>query len=288
MGNVTLGNTAGGNSVQYWYQDTANGVSVLSGDSLNITEEAYIDQIFVFGNSESSNAGSCRAGLYTLGAGTLFGQTNTFTMGTSTTWWHGSFSAGSYLHFPAANTIRGAVLESGGGGFRTWGRGDGGSWVYKTNVSSLSAPYSGTTQGGLGNWPWYVTYFKAATITGYKSTSGSTTTSFVGDRLEIDGVSYTAGITSITFNGTAADLGTLNTVSDTHINITVPAGASTGPVVVATNAGTATGGTLIIASAYVFRSSVWTTAPVNVERSGVETQAQGVLVYRSGAWVNAS
>lgn len=287
MGNVTLGNTAGGSSVQFWFQDTANGVSVLSGDSLNITEEAYIDQIFVFGNSESTNAGSCRAGLYTLGAGTLFGTTNTFTMGTSTQWWHGSFSAGSYLHFPAANTIRGAVLESGGGGFRTWGRGDGGSWSYKTNVSSLTAPYSGTTQSGLGNWPWYVTYFQAATATVYKVGGVSVTTASPGDRMEIDGRSFSAGVVSIDFNGTAADMGTINVFADTGLNITVPAGATTGPVHVVTNAGTATGPTLTIAGAYVFRSSVWTNGPVSVQRSGVETAAEGVLVYRSGSWVNA-
>lgn len=438
MGNATLGNTAGGSSPLYWYQDTTHGVAVFSNDNVVAPEGMYIDAIHVFGNSESSNAGACVAALYDGSGGTKYGTTNTFTMGTSTQYWTASFPSSSLLYLPSGADIRAAVLESGGGGFRTWGRGDGGSWRYELSVSSLPSAIGGSTQSGLGNWPWYISYFKTCQVY-----SASPTAATEGTTVTLSGRSFTAGVTSITFNGVAASGWTV--VNDTTITVAVPSGATSGVITVNTHAGsdssptfyvnpnvtgispshgapgasvtitgtgfnsstnvkfssgvaasytvnsdtqitatvphgavtgvitvyggnssdtsstftvdssitsfsptaggigtsvtlTGTGftgatsgkfnGTLgtsftvvsdtsitmvvpsgattgfitiinsggstitsatqfIVASANVFRSGSWVSGPVDVERSGVETQAQGVLVYRSGSWVSA-
>lgn len=290
MGTQTLGNTAGGSSVQFWFQDTGSGVAVRGGDTLTAPSGGmYIDTIHVFGNSEGGlNNSNCRGGLFTTGFN-LLTQTPTFTLGTTTTYYTASFATGSYYHVSAGGTFMGGILVVGGGGLRTWGRGDGGSWRWQTGLSSFPSPFSGgSAQTGLGNWPWYVTYFPEATVTGYKDPNGvATTVGYVGERLQVNGLSFSAGVTAVDFNGVAADIGSINVFSDVGLNINIPAGATTGPVHVTTNAGTGTGPTITIGSAYILRSSVWTSGPVSVERSGIETPAQGVLVYRSGSWVNS-
>ena len=69
------------------------------------------------------------------------------------------------------------------------------------------------------------------TITGFTPTSGAPTT-----RVLISGVNFNA-VNNVTLNGSNA---TYSVDSDTQITATVPTGASSGPITVTTNAGTAT------------------------------------------------
>lgn len=287
MGTRTFGDTSNGDSAHYVFFDTANGVSFVSGDSISITEDAWIDALYFYVASETTNAPNSIAALYTTGLGSKFFQTPAFTLGTTVSWQRAGLAAGSYYHLPAGNAARGAVLSAGGGGMRTWGRDDTGSYLYNTPASSLPVPIGGTVKSGFGNMPWYISYFPTATVTGYKSGGVSTTVSHVGDQLEIDGLSFSSGIVSIDFNGVAADLGGLNQFSDTGLNINVPSGATTGPVHVVTNAGTATGPTLTVSGGRVEHGGVLIPSSlIRVQNGGALKQVVRVRAYRSGSLVD--
>ena len=80
-----------------------------------------------------------------------------------------------------------------------------------------------------------VTPSPVPTITAFNPTSGA-----VGTSVVITGTGFT-GASAVTFGGTAATTFTVN--SDTQITVTVPTGATTGPIAVTTPGGTATSST---------------------------------------------
>lgn len=97
-----------------------------------------------------------------------------------------------------------------------------------SSIASAPKPGSPFVQGALG---WYIEYLDPLLVY-----SVSPSTSATGVSVTLSGVGFTGGsITGITFNGTAASTWTVN--SDTSLTVTVPAGATTGPLVVSSDHG---------------------------------------------------
>jgi hypothetical protein len=98
-------------------------------------------------------------------------------------------------------------------------------------AGAATGPVSVTTPGGTATSSNNFTVASPPTITGFSPTSGP-----LGTSVTINGSGLT-GATSVTFNSVSASF---TLTSDTAIQATVPAGATTGPVSVTTPGGTAT------------------------------------------------
>src|SRR2546426_43320 len=96
---------------------------------------------------------------------------------------------------------------------------------------ATTGPLSVTTPGGTATNTTNFTVIPAPTITSFTPTSGP-----VGTNVTISGTNFT-GATAVTFNGVSASF---TVTSDTAIQATVSAGATTGPIIVTTPGGTAT------------------------------------------------
>jgi len=103
-------------------------------------------------------------------------------------------------------------------------------------AGAASGPISVTTSGGTASSSSAFTVLSAPTISSFTPTSGLT-----GASVTMTGTNFT-GATAVSFNGTAA---AFSVTSDTQIQTTVPAGATTGPVSV-----TAPGGSVTSASSF--------------------------------------
>ena len=99
-------------------------------------------------------------------------------------------------------------------------------------ASATTGPITVTTAAGTGTSA--TNFTVAPRISGFTPTSGK-----VGTNVTINGANFT-GTTTVTFNGTPA---TFTVNSSTKITAPVPAGASTGPISVTTDAGTGTSAT---------------------------------------------
>jgi hypothetical protein len=104
-------------------------------------------------------------------------------------------------------------------------------WKINATVpaGATTGPVGVTTPGGSGASATSFTVPASPTISGFDPTSGA-----VGTPVKITGTGFT-GTTGVTFAGTAA---TFSVSSDSLINTTVPTGATTGPIQVATPNGT--------------------------------------------------
>ena len=98
-------------------------------------------------------------------------------------------------------------------------------------AGATSGPLSVATPGGTATSSSAFTVVSPPTITGFATTSGP-----VGTSVAINGTNFTAA-TAVTFNSVSASF---TVTSATAIQATVPAGATSGPLSVATPAGTAT------------------------------------------------
>src|SRR5437870_12550503 len=101
-------------------------------------------------------------------------------------------------------------------------------------AAATTGPISVTTPGGTVNSAGAFRVVGAPTITSFTPTSGP-----VGTSVTIRGVDFT-GATAVIFNTAGADF---TMTSDTAIQATVPAGATSGPVSVTTGVGTGTSAT---------------------------------------------
>jgi hypothetical protein len=101
-------------------------------------------------------------------------------------------------------------------------------------AGATTGPLSVTTPGGTATSPAPFTFIPAPTITGFTPASG-----LVGATVTINGTNFT-GATAVRFNGTAANF---TITSATAIQATVPAGATSGPISVATPGGSVTSAT---------------------------------------------
>src|SRR5205814_2278953 len=109
-------------------------------------------------------------------------------------------------------------------------------------AGATSGPLRVTTPGGTGTSASNFTVSASGpTITSFAPTSGP-----VGANVTINGTDFT-GVTGVSFNGTSAT--TFTVTSTTVIQVTVPAGATTGPLSVTTSGGTATSASTFTVSA---------------------------------------
>lgn len=214
----------------------------------------YIDAVYVYCRLHTGGPSTLRHAIYKSN-GAFQGQApNSHSWTTTDSWTHSEWNAGSFLHLGAGLLLQGAVLRPSSGGLQVGAYNDGGSFNFWQGITSFPTT-SGWGTKSWGSLPWYLTYFPVAQVTGYKIGGVATTIAHPGDRLEIDGRSFNAGVTAISFNGTAANMGSINQFNDNGLNIDVPLGATTGPVTVTTNAGVAVGPTLTISGGRVFHSN---------------------------------
>lgn len=141
--------------------------------------------------------------------------------------------------------------------FRCWIASAGGTWHWDSQTGTWPiSPGAGTS--GSGTLGGYYDYWDPCSISALTATPVAPGQNFI-----ITGTSFSATISSIDVNGTAVTSYTVN--SDGQITATVPVGATTGPVHVVTNVGTATSGSnLTVSSMYVNTgtpaSPIWTPA----------------------------
>ena len=117
---------------------------------------------------------------------------------------------------------------------------------------------------------------QAPIIASFNPTSGS-----VGTSVTVTGTSFT-GVSSVTFNGTSA---TGFTNSDTEIFVTVPAGATTGPISVTAPGGTATSSSnfTVVAAAPTISNFSPTSGPVGTSVTITGTDFTGASAVTFGA-----
>jgi IPT/TIG domain len=102
-------------------------------------------------------------------------------------------------------------------------------------AGATSGPVSVTTPGGTAEGPSPFAVVPPPSVDMVSPASGA-----VGSTVTITGSGFT-GATDVRFNGVAVPAGAFTIVSDMRIAATVPVGATTGPISVATAAGTAEG-----------------------------------------------
>lgn len=235
MGTRTLGSTSGpANNVQYYYESYSGGDILKGNDGQSTSDTMYVDSIHVYCGSYSGSQ-YFQFGIYTTGNHVLGTTGNAGPFGTGYGWNSGTFAPGSYLQIAPNTFIVGAVQAP--NNIQTAGKADGGSFA-SSHGSTWPNPWNGGTVSGLGNLAWYITYFPAATITSLSASQATQNQS-----ITIYGQSFSAGVNAVQFNGLGASF---TYVNDTQIVATVPSGATSGPIQVFTNAGTATSGTFYI------------------------------------------
>lgn len=233
MGTQILGSQTGGNSVQFYFNSASNTALKGVNNVATTPGDIYVDSIVVFAGTSSGGASLAFCALYTTG-NVLVCQTAALTI--SNVKWSGQGL--SPFHITGGVQLLGAILGT-NQGIRTWGLNDGGGFAVLGTSGSFPSTWSGgSLQSGLGNLGWYATYFPACTISGISPVHAQE-----GATVNVFGQSFSAGVNSVTVNGTGASFGYVN---DGQINVTVPSGATSGAIVVNTNAGSGTSGTLTI------------------------------------------
>lgn len=281
MGTQTLGSTTPGSNPHYVFYNST-GVAVRADTNPATTPgDIYVDAIYVYARCYTGS-GTFRHGLYRSSNGAFLGEADTnHSWNTTEQWTHSEFSAGSYLFIASGTGVQGAVLRTSSGGIQVPAINNNQAFLFKTGNSSF--PTSGwSTKSSWGDLAWYATYFPAATITGLPSTP-----QFPGATIDIFGLSFSAGVTGVTLNGVACS--SVSVISDTHLTCVLPANATTGPVQVATNAGTATSaGNLVVSGGRVFNGgTLKSTTAVRIYNGGTLKPVTRIRVYNGGTLKDA-
>lgn len=274
MGTVTVGNTS---------LDTSHGATwgfagqnIMDGGTNTMPEDGYIDSMTVYMGATSGVVSTYHVMWNTsLNVIAQIGPGNFGALG----WKTNNLAAGSY-HFMAGGTvIHQGVATAGSTDFKF--RSTGNNFAKTTSATPISMSGATQNQFTTGYMECYFTYFPVATLTSFSPTVGGT-----GTTVTLTGKSYSAGVTGVSFNGTAAS--SYSYINDTTVTAVVPSGATSGTITITTNAGNATSASsFTVAGARVMRSGVWTpTQGVFVMRSGTWTQVNGVFVMRSGTWTS--
>ncbi len=292
MGTKTIGSTSTPSSSEVWDSGAA---TWMSKTTAGMTEAGYIDKIYVYcGHHNTGNANFVFA-VYD-GSSNLVAQTPSGSFGQGVGWNAGTFALNStnnqtsypapggqnnspYLFLWTTYTFHGGVWCSDAMNLECFSTGG----YYHLSGSSIASGMGSASLNPFtpaGDMGWYATYFPCASISSLTSTPVG-----VGQQFTITGVSFSAGVNSISVNGTACSTWTVN--SDTQVTATVPAGATTGPVSVDTKAGKCTSsGNLSIATIRLYRSGWVQAQAINARRSSAWTQASGIALRRNG-WASS-
>jgi large repetitive protein len=130
-------------------------------------------------------------------------------------------------------------------------------------ATATFGPITVTTPGGTAS---STDFSLLPKIQSFSPTSGAT-----GTQVTITGSGFGSSVTDVKFNGQSADPASINRVSPTQVQATVPKGASTGQITVVTS-----GGTDISLGEFSVRLSVTNLSPANgAEGSHVEIDGSG-------------
>ena len=262
---------------------SSNAGTFSDNNNQGFPENGFIDKIWVYTGANSGTANFV-FGLYRTDTNVLVAQTTqashgakgwnscTFGLNSSNNNYGGQNSphAGSSYNSPYLYlwTNYGWAASSWASAAQNIGINNGvGSFYYVAGSGIASGRLNGSVNpfGNAGQIYYYLEYFPEA-----KFTSVTSTPVAIGQTFDFQGVSLSSGITSVDVNGTNAPTYTVN--SDTDMTITVPVGATTGPVHVYTNAGLVTSTTnLTVSSIRVWRGSpgAWTfSSQVNRWKAG--------------------
>lgn len=194
-----------------------------------LSEDSWIDTVTVYCGSYSGGNSNFTFIVWDATNGNVLGNSSgaaSFGVGYG---WNGD-SLTSYLALASGRQIRCGFLATGHGSqtHQDGGHGD----YYTKNQSSVGSltGYAVSTQGFAGDLAWQFTYFPRCQIW-----SVPTTPEPVGATFQITGQSFSAGVTGVTLGGAAVTSYSVD--SDGQMTLTVPAGATTGHVVVTSNAG---------------------------------------------------
>lgn len=261
---------------------TPSNDAIRATNYITTTEDSYVDAIYVYCGAHDGGNSTMKFGLFGSGGHLINGQeSNAHTYGTGYGWNKGDFSAGSFLFVPSGTTFGAAVLAY-TQALQLQGYNDGGTfqWWDAGSATDLPGTWSASgTIGTVGNFGWYVTYFPAARIT-----SIPTSPVTIGQIITVSGQSFSAGVQSVSINGTNCPM--FSVVNDTTLSVTVPSGATSGPVVVVTNAGTATSaGNLQVGSIYADNGASFVAGAIAYADNGTSWQQATIWADTGTSWV---
>jgi len=220
---------------------TANGVS-------NSTATSRVEALAVSGTNLYAGGTFTTAGNVTANNVARWDGTNWYSLGTTTANGVGGTTGGGVGTLTSAGTnlyVGGSFTQAGGQASSNIAKWDGTTW--SSLGPGLNAPTSGIAPGPDGSI--YVTGTFAAVGDGSKASSSfgvyndvptpilsaiTPGSAVVGTTVVLTGTTL-AGATTVSFNGTLATTITNNTA--TSLTVTIPAGATSGPVVVTTPSG---------------------------------------------------
>lgn len=238
MGTRILGSqTTGPSSLAYWLNPTSNSNIKADNPVFTMPEDGYIDSIRVYARTQNGSAATALAALYNPANNYQYCKCPLFTLGGSIGWAGQGFST-PYPFIANGSQVQGAIWTN-TNGLEIYAVNNGGNFEFLQSTYQLPNPWpGGTVKNAWGGLGWYATYFPVAAITSLSASGGTQ-----GQSVTINGQSFSSGISSVDFNGTGASY---TYVNDTQIVATIPNGATSGPIHVVTNAGTATSGTFYI------------------------------------------
>lgn len=232
MGTRSFGTGPGSNS--HYFYITGGNTEMKADVAVSAPENMYVDSIYVYCSTQNGSAATAKNALYHSG-GTLETQTALYTL-SGGAGWQGQGIGLPYFYIVSGSPMEGAVWTN-TNGLQMYALLDGNPFDY--GFSTFANPWSGgNTKSGWGGLAWYATYFPVCSISSISPTHAQE-----GATINVYGQSFSAGVNSVTVNGTGASWGYVN---DGQINVVIPGGATSGAIVVNTNAGSGTSGTFTV------------------------------------------
>jgi hypothetical protein len=230
MGTQTLGSTTPNTSHSASWN--YSGENIMGGGVFTMPQDGYIDTINVYFASYSGTTSNVQFVIWQSSTLYVAGNTSAINVNNTAAYKTGTFPAGSYLYLPSGYQFQ-VGISAGSGGVTFWMYSTGNNYA-KTGTSG-PVGMSGATANQFinGDTNSYVTYFPPASVSSLSASVVNESGTFT-----VTGLSFTAGISSVTIGGVAA--AGWSVVNDTTLSVTAPASACQGTVTVNTYAGSAT------------------------------------------------
>ncbi|GAA4370932.1 hypothetical protein GCM10023185_45910 [Hymenobacter saemangeumensis] len=246
------GGQGGGGATDIRRISGASSFDPLAGSSLSSTINNRL--VIAGGAAVGADAGTSTGSPWDGGAGTTSsggsgGANGSYSGYAGSLGEGGSGGNGTYIGSPGG----GGGYYGGGGaasssGYNNYNAGGGSSYAMPTALVAGTVPVYSLPASAVDAFLTVTPYYNLPAIASFTPSSGGASTS-----VTITG-SYFSGATSVAFNGTNAPGFTVNGAG-TQITVTVPAGATTGPISVTTASGTTTSSTSFTVGAVLAISS---------------------------------